>query len=88
MARRNRDGLFIIAAGEVGSYTVCPESWRLANIEKVKAKALLTQSEGKRLHKSWAKTYDEAHLLSRNAKRTILLLFFTICLIALLMSVR
>ncbi|MCB0317138.1 MAG: hypothetical protein KDD56_00170 [Bdellovibrionales bacterium] len=60
MPRKNADGKYIIPAGEIGSYTVCPESWRLSSVEKkLSSKAAATKA-GVKMHKNWAKTFEEA----------------------------
>jgi hypothetical protein len=64
MKRTVVNGRHVIAAGEVGAYTVCPESWRLRMIASVKAEKSTTKKEGLRLHAEWAKNYDESvHLM-------------------------
>ena len=60
MPRKNEYGKFIIPAGEVGSYTLCPESWRLSAVEKKIAKKEKSAKTGEKLHKTWAKTFEEA----------------------------
>ena len=65
MKRTLANGRHVIAAGEVGAYTVCPESWRLRMIEAVKTERSSTKREGIRLHAEWAKKYDESVLLVR-----------------------
>jgi hypothetical protein len=66
MARRNRDGKIILAAGEIGAYTVCPESWRLRSLEKVQGPKLESVHEGQVQHHAWADQFDEsAYLFAR-----------------------
>lgn len=89
MARKNEYGRFTLSAGEIGAYTVCPEAWRLSNIEKVKVDQSrvdqhIRVQKGNELHKEWAQTVDEAVYLARHAK----LIFFLIvlCVAAFLLS--
>jgi hypothetical protein len=88
MARRSSSGKFIISAGEVGAYTVCPESWRLQTIEKVKTPSTASMEEGKRLHEKWASTYDEASYLRKQAILVILLLLITVGFVVLSVGLR
>ncbi|RIL06775.1 MAG: hypothetical protein DCC75_10590 [Proteobacteria bacterium] len=56
----------ILSAGEIGSYTVCPESWRLRVIERRRVEALPASSEGRKLHRLSVQKYDQAsHLLTK-----------------------
>lgn len=83
MARQTEYGKFIISAGEVGAYTVCPEAWRLANMERVPAVTSEGDHQhrvkkGNELHKEWAQNVDEAVYLTRHVRLVILLLFLAI----------
>lgn len=80
MARRNKDGKFVISASEVGTYTVCPESWRLRALERVKIGETERGIKGETLHQSWTKKYDEFIDLDRAAR-------IVICLLVLALSV-
>ena len=59
MTRPNKDGKMIISASEVGTYTVCPESWRLRNLEKAKTAKTISASQGKVLHEEWSVEYHQ-----------------------------
>ena len=58
MARRNPNGGYIISAGEVGAFTVCPTSWDL--LWNNKSKSLKDRAEdastsrGELLHAEWS----------------------------------
>lgn len=65
MKRTTVEGRHIIAAGEVGAYTVCPESWRLRMVQKLKREYSMESKEGIRLHAEWAKNYDDSVELLR-----------------------
>lgn len=78
MARRNKFGKYIISAGEVGSYTVCPESWRLTEIEHVKAKRSSVSKLGRQLHRDWASDYDQALFVTRGLRLIVLLILAAI----------
>ena len=34
MPRQNEYGKFILSAGEISTYEVCPEAWRLSHVQK------------------------------------------------------
>lgn len=67
MAKRNRDGKFIITAGEVGVYTVCPEQWRLTVLEPERISADPDEARGRALHFDWANEVNEVVFLRRSA---------------------
>lgn len=78
MPRKNRDGKFIISAGEIGAYTVCPEAWRLQMLEGVVGADRENSVQGQKLHKEWAEKYGEALFLSKGVKIIMLLLFIAV----------
>lgn len=78
MAKKSATGKFIISAGEIGSYTVCPEAWRLKVLEGVERFAASSVVKGDKLHREWAKNYDEAAYLSRGLKVLLLMVVFAI----------
>ena len=88
MARQTEYGKFILSAGEIGAYTVCPEAWRLANIERVKADNGVADHQdrvqkGNKLHKEWAQNVDEAVYLTKHVRVVLLLLLLGIALFVL-----
>ena len=85
MAHLSKDGRFIISAGEVAAYTVCPESWRLRTVAKVSTSNEANIAKGKELHKKWVENFDESLYLARNAR--LVLLLFLIALGAFLLMV-
>jgi hypothetical protein len=61
-----REPKTILSAGEVATYVVCPEAWRLEREQGSSGMREPTKRtlEGKQLHANWAETVDEArHLL-------------------------
>lgn len=73
MAKKTEFGKFILSAGEIGAYTVCPEAWRLTAIEKVDTLKSENVVLGIDMHKRWAKGYDEAVYFAREVKLLVLL---------------
>lgn len=86
MARRGAGGKFILSAGEIGAYTVCPEAWRLQKVERVKPTYADTVREGEEAHAEWAKNVDKGVLLARDGKLFLLLLLVTTLLVVLLVA--
>ena len=74
MARKNKYGQFIISAAEVGTYTVCPESWRLRVIEGLEnSEDCQSVEKGNALHNQWAAQNAEALFLKKGINILILL---------------
>lgn len=80
MARRNSDGKYILSAGEIGTYTVCPESWRLRVIEKIKTSKSSDSELGEKLHKEWANQFEEALFFNRGTRILVCLAAIAIVL--------
>jgi hypothetical protein len=80
MARKNEYGRYILSAGEVGAFTVCPEAWRLKMIERASFSAPRSTVEGEILHQEWAAKHEEIHKLAQGFK-----LVFVLILTAVLM---
>ena len=78
MARKTEYGKFIISAGEIGAYSVCPEAWRLSMIERVKAIKASSAEQGATLHKAWARSYDDAVFFTHGVKLIIALVLAAI----------
>ena len=80
MARQNEYGKYILSAGEIGAYTVCPEAWQLSNTNKKKQRHEKSEEAGQRLHDEWAHTLNEAVFLKRTVKQLALLLILCVVL--------
>lgn len=80
MATKTDYGKFILSAGEIGAYTVCPESWRLSTVEKVDTLKSENVKLGIAMHKRWAKDYDEALYFAREVKLLIVLVGLAVLL--------
>ena len=83
MARKSAYGRYILSAGEVGAFTVCPEAWRLKMVENVKGSRSESSTEGMRLHEEWARTCSEAQSLRKKALAVISLLGLATIIFAL-----
>ena len=64
MARSNPEGGHIIAAGEVGSYSVCPQAWYLSYVKREKASRMgnvnTNSIRGQDLHRDWSRFFEES----------------------------
>lgn len=80
MAKLNADGKYILSAGEIGSFTVCPEAWRLKTIARVQRLHHDSVETGHRLHTEWAKSFDDAFYLSKGVKFVVFLIALAITL--------
>jgi len=78
MAKLAENGEFILSAGEIGSFTVCPEAWRLKTIERVSRHRPESVDAGDKLHREWAKEIDDASDLWRHMKLFLLLLVIAV----------
>ena len=78
MARKNAYGKYIISAGEIASYTVCPDAWRLSVQHKAVPIHVEAVEQGNRLHEEWAKNLHEAMYFTRSVKLILLLIVLTL----------
>lgn len=85
MARKNEDGRFILSAGEIGAYTVCPEAWRLKTIDKVQSIHASSVHEGHQLHREWVTKFEEAAYL-RHRIRVVLALLMIAAVLYLIVN--
>ena len=82
MARKTSDNRYILSAGEIGVYTVCPESWKLRVIEGKSGEKSESIKLGSDLHNEWALDHEEALFFDKGV-RMILLLAAVAIIIAL-----
>lgn len=78
MPRKNADGKYILAAGEIAHFTVCPEAWRLTALEKQQPLPDPSHQTGRELHKVWAKDFEESIILTRNVRMIIEILLLLV----------
>lgn len=78
MAYYTRDGQYIITAGEISAYTVCPEQWRLTYLESATKSKDSNVKKGKELHRDWADKYDESIFLARSVRLIFMLILIAI----------
>lgn len=61
MARPNPDGGYIIAAGEVGAFSVCPQAWHLSTVKGAEGRQPTVESAlGQALHRDWSRFFEES----------------------------
>lgn len=74
MATRGPDGQHIIAAGEVGAYTVCPMSWKLKWVDKEKSRVSASVMLGQVLHQDWSSVFEESLVLTKWVRYLVVML--------------
>lgn len=65
MATKRPDGKHILAAGEVGAFSVCPFSWKLQWIDGEARDRAPSIALGQELHQKWAHVFEESLILGR-----------------------
>jgi len=66
VATTGPDGKHIIAAGELGAFSVCPLAWKLKYIDKQGAAFSLGEKRlGMKLHRDWSRMFDESLVLGQ-----------------------
>ena len=78
MPRQNEQGKYILAAGEIAHFIVCPEAWRLSALEKTATLKDPSHHEGRKLHKAWASDYEESIHLSRSIRLLVEVLLLVV----------
>ncbi len=92
MVIKSKSGKNIITAGEVASFVVCPEAWRLQQVARVRPaytpskQASEGSRQGKHLHKEWAKTLEEAQFLIRGVRLIVYLIGIAVLTLVYSMS--
>jgi hypothetical protein len=82
MPRKTKYGKVMFSAGEISTYVLCPEAWRLSQVEGV---ALLKSQHAKKaegLHREWQAAYMDSIFLTRSV-RYILYLIIMLLLVTL-----
>jgi len=64
VATKAPNGEFIIAAGEVGAFSVCPQAWKLKWIDQVPPDRAPSVDLGQKLHTDWSVLFEESLTLS------------------------
>ncbi|MCB0334672.1 MAG: hypothetical protein KDD62_00160 [Bdellovibrionales bacterium] len=82
MPRKNEYGKYIFAAGEVSSFVICPEAWRLNYMEQVDKIIVPQVKEGDVLHKQWSDDIKDAAYFTRCIRQLVLLMIVTVALFA------
>jgi len=75
VAKKGPNGRYIIAAGEVGIFSVCPVSWKLKEVDRERPlDKKQTVELGKHLHTHWSSVFEEALLLNTWIRYLVVLL--------------
>lgn len=83
MPYKNSYGKWIIPAGEVGQYAICPESWRLKMIRRVERALPEEQAQGEVKHEEWSSEVDKAFHLRQGLQLIIAFAVTMICFVLL-----
>lgn len=59
-----KTGKNILTAGEISTYSLCPESWRLQYIKHVQNLETKKIRKGQELHKKWSQELKEANFFT------------------------
>ena len=78
MPRLNSFGKYILSAGEISSYIVCPKSWHLEYVENQKPKHEKSKQEGSKLHVEWLIRANEALFFTWGTRLIIYMLMLII----------
>jgi len=78
MAHKNIYGKIILSAGEIGSYTTCPEAWRLEVVERIRPQLTPQVQQGEDMHKEWASDFDQAIYFTRSIRLIIFLIIISV----------
>lgn len=71
----------ILSASEIGSFTVCAESWRLRRLARAERASASSRERGEKLHQTWADSFDLS--FSLHSWSRLLLLLVLIGLVSL-----
>ena len=82
MPRKNSDGKYVISAGDVASYTVCPMSWALEQ-QGVKKDFGNASKEGLELQKEWKRGFNDAVFFTRSVNLIIALIILIVLVLVL-----
>jgi hypothetical protein len=84
----NGSNKIILSAGEISSYIVCPEAWRLGRLHGDAGAARGSTDRTKRgreMHASWADRVDEARYLLLGIRVLLYLLILAILILVYIM---
>lgn len=84
MARKNEYGKYILSAGEIASYTVCPEAWRLKMVENANSIYIDNVKKGRELHQEWSADLDDAIFFTKGT--TLILLLISLAILVFLIT--
>ncbi len=77
MPRKNANGKYVISAGDVASYTVCPRAWALEQQGAVKDIGSASK-EGLKLQKEWQRSFSDAVFFTRSINLILALIILVV----------
>lgn len=78
MPKKSKSGQYILTAGEIATYSLCPESWRLQYLESVNTEDSKRTKKGIALHEDWNKDLKDINFLSFSTRLVFYLILLTI----------
>ena len=78
MTRKSEEGLHILSAGEIATYVVCPEAWKLTYLDKTDTIQTESKKRGQNLHDKWNVDVHEAFYFTQSIKLIVLLIFLSL----------
>lgn len=81
MPYKNSYGKWILPAGEVGQFAVCPESWRLKMVERVNRLHTREKEKGEIKHDEWSEEVDHAFHLRQGLQVIFAFVVIMICIV-------
>ena len=84
MAKKNEYGKYILSAGEIATYTICPESWRLTQEDSVVETVDIDNIKvGHKLHKEWSEALGDAVYFTHSITLFTILIALTLLFLLL-----
>jgi hypothetical protein len=82
MPRKTKYGKVMFSAGEVSTYVLCPEAWRLSQVERVTQLKSQHAKKAEGMHKEWQAAYLDSIFFTRSV-RYVLYLIIMLLLVTL-----
>ena len=87
MPRKNANGKYVISAGDVASFTVCPMSWALEQ-QGAKKDFGSASKEGVKLQKEWKRSFSDAVFFTRSVNLILALIILVVLILVVKLFVQ
>jgi len=79
MAKQNEFGKYILSAGEIATYVVCPQAWKLTQEQPQDIKLDSENiKQGAKMHRVWTNDVKDAVCFTRSITLLIILIVLTV----------